>query len=273
MNLLFGLALSHLPKIAAQDGRLLICGGGLTGIEAATELAETYPKLRVTLVTKGAFGEQLSLRGQQHLRHAFDRLNIDVIEQKTIRSLQPNHAVCADDSTIPFDICLWAGAFSVPTLACHVGLLVNKGGQIIVDEHLRAKLWPNIYAVGDAATLEEVLPIPIRMACATAAPMGAYVGTYLAAIIEGRKQQAPYRFRYLLRCISLGRHDGLVQLVEADDTVKNRVVTGWLGAKIKELVCRGTIWNMQFERQLAALLAGSRQNHPREVEKPSQQTT
>ena len=265
--------LLQLTKVTAQGGRLLICGGGLTGIEAATEFAESYPRLRVTLVTKGVFGDHLSQRGQQHLRHTFERLNIDVIDQKAVHSIQPDHAICDDEMTIPFDVCVWAGAFTVPTLARHVGLPVNERGQIIVDKYLRVKSMPNIYAIGDAATLQEAMPIAIRMACATAAPMGSYVGNHLAAVIDGRRQQTPYRFRYFLRCISLGRHDGLVQFVEADDTIKNRVVTGWLGAKLKELVCRSTIWNMQFERQLAVLFAGAPQHYIREVQVANQQTT
>ncbi len=34
---------AQLPPIAARNGRLLICGGGLTGIVAATEFADSYP--------------------------------------------------------------------------------------------------------------------------------------------------------------------------------------------------------------------------------------
>ncbi len=227
----------------------------------------------MTLATKGVLGEELSPRGQQHLRRAFDRLNIDVLDQRMITSIHAHHAVGDDETTIPFDICLWSGAFAVPTLAHHAGLPVNEHGQIIVDQHLCVKSWPNIYANGDAATLAEALPIPIRMACATAVPMGTYVGNHLAAVIKGRKQQPPYHYGYFLRCISLGRHDGLVQFVAPDDTVKDRVVTGWLGANIKELICRGTIWNMQFERQMATLLAGDRQNHTQGVDVPNQQAT
>ncbi|MEZ4621955.1 MAG: FAD-dependent oxidoreductase [Caldilineaceae bacterium] len=47
----------ELPSLAASHGRLLIVGGGLTGIEAATEFAERYPQLQVTLATNGKLGE------------------------------------------------------------------------------------------------------------------------------------------------------------------------------------------------------------------------
>jgi NADH dehydrogenase FAD-containing subunit len=247
----------QLPQIAEQGGRLLVCGGGLTGIEAATELAETYPNLQVTLVTRGTFGEQLSQRGQRHLRQVFDKLGIKVVDNHAVTRVQAHHLECENGATLPFDICLWAGSFTVPSLARHAGLPVNSGGQIIVDAYLRAKTYPNIYVAGDAASLEEAYDIPIRMACATAVPMGAYVGDHLATVIRGEKEARPFRFQYILRCISLGRQDALVQFVEADDRPKERILTGWLGVKTKELVCRGTIWATQFERSLASLLARS----------------
>ncbi len=34
-------------ELAARSGRMVVVGGGLTGIEAAAEFAETYPNLRV----------------------------------------------------------------------------------------------------------------------------------------------------------------------------------------------------------------------------------
>jgi NADH dehydrogenase len=257
----------QLPQVAKRNGRLVVCGGGLTGIEAATELAETYPNLQVTLVTSGKFGEQLSQRGQRHLRHVFDKLGINVVDDHAVTRVHTHHLECENGATLPFDICLWAGAFTVPSLARHVGLPVNvgdalwgTGGQIIVDAYLRAKTYPNIYVAGDAASLEEAHDIPIRMACATAVPMGAYVGDHLATVIRGEKEAQPFRFQYILRCISLGRQDALVQFVEADDRPKERILTGWLGVKAKELVCRGTIWATQFERSMASLLA--RSPHP-----------
>ncbi|MDQ4078734.1 MAG: FAD-dependent oxidoreductase [Chloroflexota bacterium] len=249
----------QLPGLAAQGGRLLVCGGGLTGIEAASELAEAYPSLRVTLVTSGTFGEQLSQDGQQHLRRVFDRLGIEVIDGQTIARVHPHSVECHDGTTLPFDMCLWAGAFAVSPLARDSGLPVNQRGQVLVDGHLRVKGLPNLYAIGDAASLEEALDIPIRMGCVTAAPMGTYVGNHLAATIRGERQPKPYHFRYFMRCISLGRHDALVQFVEADDTPKERILTGWIGAQVKEVIVRSSIWSIEFEQKMASLFRGSDQ--------------
>jgi NADH dehydrogenase FAD-containing subunit len=243
------------PDVAARGGRLLVCGGGLTGIEAASELAETYPDLQVTLLTADQFGEQLSQTGQEYLRNAFDRLGISVMDRQRILAVHSDHVETATGHTVPFDICLWAGSFRAPDLAEKAGLPVNDQGQILVDQFLRVQGRPNLYAVGDAASLEEALSMHIRMGCVTAAPMGTYAGNHLSATIRGDRSIKPFRYRYLMRCISLGRNDGLVQLVTADDTPRERILTGRLGATVKELISRSSVWNVQFEQRAAALMA------------------
>jgi len=39
-----------------------------------------------------------------------------------------------------------------------------------------------------------------------------------------------------------------VQIVQADDTPKEQISTGWLGAVVKEMVCRYTVWQLKHER-------------------------
>lgn len=41
----------RLTEVAAAGGTVTVCGGGLTGIEAATEIAESHPGLAVTLLS------------------------------------------------------------------------------------------------------------------------------------------------------------------------------------------------------------------------------
>ena len=45
----------RLPSLAVRGGKLLMVGGGNTGVEVVTELAEVYPTLRITLVTRRSF--------------------------------------------------------------------------------------------------------------------------------------------------------------------------------------------------------------------------
>src|SRR5215510_10616985 len=46
---------ARLAEVVAQHGRLIVCGGGPSGIESATEIAEAYPTLKISLITSEAF--------------------------------------------------------------------------------------------------------------------------------------------------------------------------------------------------------------------------
>jgi NADH dehydrogenase FAD-containing subunit len=248
------------PAMAAQlhetlqalpvGARVVVCGGGLTGIEGASEIAEAYPQLRVELVTRESFGERLSASGRDYLRQAFARLGIAVREGISVQVVQAG-ALVTTSGTIPFDVCLWAGSFVAHGLAREAGLAVNANGQVIVDNYLRSVSHPDIYAAGDAAWVKNY-PYAIRMGCVTALPMGAHVAANLRALLNGQPQQA-FRFGYPGQCISLGRHDALVQLTRRDDDMRERIITGRVGALVKEFICRYTWTILQIERRLPGL--------------------
>jgi NADH dehydrogenase FAD-containing subunit len=234
-------------KLAAlpDGGRVVVCGGGLTGIESATELAESYPQLQVELVTMGDFGAAFSAAGRKHVNRAFERLGIKVRDNTAITRLEAGQVI-TDKGSIAYDVALWAGAFAVPELARKAGLLTTPKGQIVVDSYLRSVSHPDIFAIGDSASPADFQP-SIRMACATALPMAMQAANNINAQLQERTLK-PFHFRYFLRCVSLGRHDGLVQFVHSDDSPRPQILTGWLGALVKEQVCRFAFNTVAKER-------------------------
>lgn len=225
---------ARLPAIAARGGRLLVIGGGLTGIEGATELAEAHPGLRVTLLSAEELGGGLSQGGRKHLRNTLSRLGIRV-ERGQVRRLAAGAAEL-DGRTLPFEACLWAGGFVAPPVLRASGLPVNARGQVLVDPYLRVPAHPNIYVVGDAAA-QLAPPCPMPMACRTAMPMGTHVAESLARLARGLPEQ-PFDYLDTGWCISLGRRDGLIQPLLRNGTPSRWVLTGRLGAWLKEAVCR-----------------------------------
>lgn len=223
-----------LPALAARSGHLLVCGGGLTGIEAAAEFAEAYPALRVTLATSGTLGAGASPRAQRYLRAAFVRLGIHLLEDTRVTRIDAGRAHTSADP-IDFDLCLWAGAFAVPPLAREAGLRVNQRGQALVDGGFQSLSHPAVMVVGDAAAPALDVGAPVRMACASATAMGAHAADALAASLRGAVHR-PFRINYLARNISLGRRDGVIDWVTSDDRPRNRIWTGRLAAAYKNLI-------------------------------------
>jgi NADH:ubiquinone reductase (H+-translocating) len=235
--------------LSSREGRLLVVGSGLTGIETAAELAERFPALRVDLLTGGRLGDGFAPAGAKHLRGALARLGVTIHEEERVAALQEGMAISMTGARRPFDLCLWAGGFEAAPLAREAGLPVNVLGQIITEPSLQVPGHLEILAVGDAAQVLAPGRAPLRMACATAIPMGAHAADVLAQLWQG-KNPSSFRFGFLARNVSLGRRDGLIQLVAADDRPLPRLVTGRAAAWIKEMVCRFAVDALAAERRL-----------------------
>ena len=241
-----------LPEVVNKQGKLAVIGGGLTGIEAATEFAETYPQLQVSLLTRGGLGDNLSQKGKVHLYKVFARLGIQIHEHVSVERIEQYTIHLQDNDVSEFDICLWSAGFAVPQLAKQSGITVNHSGRVIIDAEMRSVSHPEIFAIGDSSVFADHVGLQTRMSCATAMPMGAHAVDNLVELYKDRELK-PFAFGYILQCISLGRHDALIQLVESDDTPKDRIFTGRLGKFIKEIIVIYTIAMTRWERRFPGL--------------------
>ncbi|WP_245722114.1 NAD(P)/FAD-dependent oxidoreductase [Nocardia crassostreae] len=196
-------------QLPALSGRVAVVGGGATGIETATELAEARPDLTVLLLSAEEPGAWLSDKARGHIRAVLDRLGVPVYSGAKVVEVHPDGVELAGGDRIQADTVLWTTGFAVPAVAADSGLAVNAQGRVLVDDELRSRSHPEIYAVGDAAIVAGPGARELRMACATALPAGKYAATALAARLRG-KEPAPRRFRYYFQCISLGRADGVI---------------------------------------------------------------
>jgi hypothetical protein len=79
------------------------------------------------------------------------------------------------------------------------------------------------------------------MSCASGMPMAWQAADSIAARLTGTKLPST-PLRYFNQCISLGRKEGLIQYVTADDRSVRAALTGRTAALYKELVCKGAAW-------------------------------
>jgi NADH dehydrogenase len=240
----------------AAGGAVLVVGGGLTGIEAATEIAESRPDLHVAIAARGVLGDWLSEKGRRHLRGVFDRLGIAVQEHTDIARVEATGVVTGDGKTIPAQVTVWTAGFAVHPIAAATTLKVAGNGQIIVDGTMRSVSHPDVYTVGDAGLADGSGGKPLRMSCASGIPMAMRAADAIAARLTGQKLPEG-QIGYSQQCISLGRRDGLIQFVTADDQPKPSVLTGKMAARYKELICKSAAWSIDHP----TLLAPTRRRH------------
>jgi NADH dehydrogenase len=235
-----------LQKAVAHRGRVAIVGGGLTGIELASEIAESFPGLQVSLVSHARLAESWSEAARVHALASLRRFGVRVEEGARIKAVHPKHLE-TDRGAMPFDLCLWAGGFVGHSLAWNSGLKVNQRGQAFVDAQLRSVSHPAIHVIGDLAAVAPELTPQMPMGCKSAMPAGAWAAENIARRLSGRSEQ-PMQYGVPFFCVSLGRRDGLIQMAARDGSMTGRVLTHRRGAWFKELICRSTLWALKMER-------------------------
>ncbi|MDN0198345.1 FAD-dependent oxidoreductase [Streptomyces sp. S.PNR 29] len=222
---------------------VVVVGGGLTGLEAATEIAEARPDLDVALAARGGLGDWLSDKGRGHLRKVFGKLGITVHEHAAVTAVEADHVTLADGASVPAAVTVWTTGFAVHPIARATTLEVADTGQIVVDRTMRSVSHPDVYVIGDAAMAMGHGDKPLRMSCASGGFTAWQAAEAIAARLTGGKlPNVP--IRYFNQCISLGRREGLIQYVTADDRSVRAALTGRLAAVYKELVCKGAAWSV-----------------------------
>lgn len=238
-------ALRLRERLARLDAgqSVVVVGGGLTGLEAATEIAEARPDLDVALAARGDLGDWLSPKGRGHVRKVFDGLGITVHEHTAVTGIEADRVATADGTSVPAAVTVWTTGFAVHPIAKASALEVTGTGQIVVDATMRSVSHPDVYAIGDAAMAMGPGDKPLRMSCASGTPAAWHAADAITARLTGGKLPTT-GIRYFNQCISLGRKEGVIQYVTADDRAVRAALTGRFAALYKELVCKGAAWGV-----------------------------
>ncbi|MFI1531553.1 NAD(P)/FAD-dependent oxidoreductase [Streptomyces griseus] len=224
-------------------GTVVVVGEGLTGIETATEIAESRPGLSIALAARGELGAWLSPKARRHLRGAFDRLGVTVHEHTSVEAVEPTRVVTADGRSVPADVTVWSAGFAVHPMAAAAGLEVAGTGQIVVDRTMRSVSHPDVYAAGDCAYAIGENGRPLPMSCASAGLTNMRATAAIIARLTGREVPAT-GLKYFGNHISLGRRDAIFQMVDGDVRSKTWFLGGRTAARLKSGVLRSAGWGI-----------------------------
>jgi NADH dehydrogenase len=230
-------ALADLHPSAA----VTVVGGGLTGIEAAGELAEQGRS--VTLVCGGILGPSLSGPGRRSVAKQLRKLGVNVLEAAAVSEVRWDSVVLSDGAVLASAATVWTAGFGVPDLATRSGLSTDSLGRLLTDETLTSISDQRIVAAGDAAAPSNQ---PLRMSCQAAIPLAAQAANTVLSRIAGTAPAALNQ-AFTGQCISVGRSYGTIQLARTDDTPIRLYIGGRMAASVKELVCKGTVWGLRKE--------------------------
>jgi NADH:ubiquinone reductase (H+-translocating) len=200
-------------------------GGGTTGVEGIADthdlifdtLEEDYPHVdfdRVRLVLVNA-DETILKEVDPALAHAaFLRLasqRVEVINNARAEEVRPDSVTLSDGRTIPTRTTVWTAGIEPAPPVGDLDVHKDHRGRVMVDEFLRAKDRPSVYAVGDCVTVEHDGP-PVPALAQAAEQEGKRAALNLAAEIEGREPE-PFRYRSVGQLVDLGESSALVDIL------------------------------------------------------------
>ncbi|MCZ0913680.1 FAD-dependent oxidoreductase [Gordonia amicalis] len=223
---------------------ITVVGGGLTGIEVAAELAERGHAVR--LVGGRGIASSVGERARSATEKQLIRLGVDVVDTGRVVEIGERTVTVDIDgerNVLPSAATILATGFEAPELAADSGLATDEIGRLRTDATLAGIDDDRIVGAGDAVAVEGM---PLRMSCQAAEPLGAQAAEAVLARIAG-EQPNPVDQGFVAQCASIGRRAATLQFTRRDDSPARAVVTGRLAAWTKELVCRGTVWNIRHE--------------------------
>ena len=210
------------PRRKQQLLTIIVVGGGLVGVELLGELSafaddvlRFYPRLhrdevRFHLFEAGPrilpeIDPSLALTADQMLR----RRGADIRVATPVRSIEATRVHLAEE-TIEADTIVLAAGIVPNAAAVRIPVVHDERHRIAVDEAMRSRSHPDIWAVGDCAAIPGPDGRPYPPLAQHATREARHVARNIAAAMSDRPL-APFRFRSLGTMAALGHFDAVAR--------------------------------------------------------------
>ncbi len=146
----------------------VVIGGGPTGVELAGTLAEIAnralatefraidPKrTRIILLEGGprvlpSYADDLSASAQKQL----EKLGVEVHTSTMVTGIEPG-CVLTGTTRFPAAVILWAAGVAASPLGKKLGVAVDRAGRVLVNNDLSLPGHPEVFVIGDLASLKD----------------------------------------------------------------------------------------------------------------------
>lgn len=191
---------------------MVVCGGGFTGIELATELPARLrarfsdnTKTKVIVVERGAV---IGGRYSEELRHTIEEaskeLGVEWRLNSEIEAVDACGVTLKNGEHIPASTVVWTAGVEAHPLSQQIAGERDGQGRLVVTENLQVPAHPEVYATGDMAHARtDDLGNTALMTCQHAIQLGKFAGHNAAASLL---EVAPYPYRQVnyVTCLDLG---------------------------------------------------------------------
>ncbi|MFZ5734254.1 MAG: NAD(P)/FAD-dependent oxidoreductase [Pseudomonadota bacterium] len=213
---------------AGERRRLLtfvVIGGGPTGVEMAGAIAELARRAlakdfrtidptsaRVILVEVGSrllatFDPSLSRQAQRSL----EKLGVEVRLGRAVTGCDAG-GVTLGDERIEARTIMWGAGVMASPAGRWLNVPTDRAGRVMINPDLSVPGHPNVYVIGDTATINGQDGKPLPGVAPVAKQQGYYVARRLIAAREGKPAAAPFAYRDFGSLATIGRKHAIMQL-------------------------------------------------------------
>jgi NADH dehydrogenase len=203
----------------------VLVGGGPTGVEMAGAIAEVARnalpadfrnvdprEARVLLVEAGprilpAFPERLSAYAQRALHH----MGVEVLTSAAVVSVDARGVALAD-RRIDAGLVIWAAGVAASPAADWLGAERDRTGRVKVAPDLSLPGSPEVFVVGDTATVSDARGRPVPGIASAAKQLGRHAGRVVAAQARGRPGRAAFAYKHQGDLATIGRTAAIVHI-------------------------------------------------------------
>jgi NADH dehydrogenase len=211
------------PERRAALLTFAIVGGGPTGVELAGAIVElVYQNLRgefrrfdtrqarVLLIEAGprllpAFAPDLSA----YALKALARLGVEVRLGSPVTDCNSS-GVTIGDQHVAADVILWAAGVRASPAAAWLGAPADSAGRVKVEPDLTVPGHPEIFVIGDTATVNVWNGKPAPGIAPAAKQQGAHVARTIKERLAGNSQLRPFRYRHAGDLATIGKRSAVI---------------------------------------------------------------
>ena len=222
------------PERRAALLTFVIVGGGPTGVELAGAIAELAQQnlpleyrhidtrqARVMLIEAGprilpSFTEDLSAYAHASL----ERLGVEIQLGRAVRECS-GEGVIYGDRALAAKVILWAAGVRASSAAAWAGLPADSAGRAQVEADLTAPGHPEIFVIGDTATVNAWHGKPVPGIAPAAKQQGMHVARTIRMRLGGDTTPRIFRYKHSGNLATIGKRAGVIDF----GRVK---VRGWL---------------------------------------------
>ncbi|KAI8631290.1 FAD-containing subunit of NADH dehydrogenase [Xylariaceae sp. FL1651] len=241
----------HLQSLASKPSSkarntVVVCGGGFTGIEVATELPSRLrtvfgegADIRVIIVERDQeIGPDLGSGPRPYIVKALNDLEVETRLGTSVIAIDADGVTLSSGERIETLTAVWTAGVVATPLAKQIPGEKDKFGRLQVDQDLRVPSVKDVFATGDAASAAtDDIGHYAKMSCQHALPLGKIAG-YNAAAELLKVPTIPYSQPIYNVCLDLGTCGAVV----GEGWLTKVNYSGSEGKSIKEFINRTLIY-------------------------------